>query len=193
MKTTDPIVLFRDWYQEAINAGITDPSIMTLATVDGEGNPAARIVLLKSFDENGFVFYTNYQSRKGTDLEKNPRAALVLHWRETGHQVRIEGITEKVQASASDRYFESRPGGSQLGAWASEQSREIQSKAHLDESLKRWESEFGDQPVPRPPYWGGYRVIPDKIEFWSDRENRMHERMLFEKIAGDWAFWRLAP
>ena len=193
MKTTDPIVLFRDWYQEAIDAGITDPSIMTLATVDGEGNPAARIVLLKSFDENGFVFYTNYQSRKGTDLEKNPRAALVLHWRETGRQVRIEGITKKVQASASDRYFESRPRGSQLGAWASEQSREIQSKAHLDESLKRWESEFRDQPVPRPPYWGGYRVIPDKIEFWSDRENRMHERMLFEKTDQGWVFKRLAP
>ncbi|MCK5461711.1 MAG: pyridoxamine 5'-phosphate oxidase [Bacteroidales bacterium] len=193
MKTTDPIVLFRDWYQEAIDAGITDPSIMTLATVDGEGNPAARIVLLKSFDENGFVFYTNYQSRKGTDLEKNPRAALVLHWRETGHQVRIEGITKKVQASASDRYFESRPRGSQLGAWASEQSREIPSKAHLDESLKRWESEFRDQPVPRPPYWGGYRVIPDKMEFWSDRENRMHERMLFEKTEQGWVFKKLAP
>ncbi|MEE9463610.1 MAG: pyridoxamine 5'-phosphate oxidase [Bacteroidales bacterium] len=193
MKTTDPIVLFRDWYQEAIDAGITDPSIMTLATVDGEGNPAARIVLLKSFDENGFVFYTNYQSRKGTDLEKNPRAALVLHWRETGRQVRIEGITKKVQASASDRYFESRPRGSQLGAWASEQSREIQSKAHLDESLKRWESEFRDQPVPRPPYWGGYRVIPDKIEFWSEREDRMHERMLFEKTEQGWVFKKLAP
>ena len=193
MKTTDPIVLFRDWYQEAIDAGITDPSIMTLATVDGEGNPAARIVLLKSFDENGFVFYTNYQSRKGMDFEKNPRAALVLHWRETGHQVRIEGITKKVQASASDRYFESRPRGSQLGAWASEQSREIPSKAHLDESLKRWGSEFRDQPVPRPPYWGGYRVIPDKIEFWSERENRMHERMLFEKTEQGWVFKKLSP
>ena len=193
MKTTDPIVIFRDWYQEAIDAGITDPSIMTLATVDGEGNPAARIVLLKSFDENGFVFYTNYQSRKGMDLEENPRAALVLHWRETGHQVRIEGITEKVPASASDRYFESRPRGSQLGAWASEQSREIPSKAHLDESLKRLGSEFRDQPVPRPPYWGGYRVIPDKIEFWSDRENRMHERLLFEKTDQGWVFKRLAP
>ena len=193
MKTTDPIVLFRDWYQEAINAGITDPSIMTLATVDGEGNPAARIVLLKSFDENGFVFYTNYQSRKGMDLEKHPRAALVLYWRETGQQVRIEGITEKVPASASDRYFESRPRGSQLGAWASEQSREIPSKAHLDESLKRWESEFRDQPVPRPPYWGGYRVIPDKIEFWSEREDRMHERMLFEKTEQGWVFKKLAP
>ncbi len=193
MNATDPIVIFREWYQEAIDTGITDPSIMTLATVDGEGNPAARIVLLKSFDENGFVFYTNYQSRKGMDLEKNPRAALVLHWRETGHQVRIGGITEKVTASASDRYFESRPRGSQLGAWASEQSRQIQSKAHLDESLKRWESEFRDQPVPRPPYWGGYRVIPDKIEFWSERENRMHERMLFEKTGQGWVFKRLAP
>jgi len=193
MKTTDPFTIFRDWYQEAIDAGIKDPTIMTIATVDGEGNPSARIVLLKSLDEKGFVFYTNYQSRKGMELEKNPRAALVLHWRETGRQVRVEGITEKLPSSASDRYFESRPRGSQLGAWASEQSHEITSRASLDESLEKWASEFQDQPVPRPPNWGGYRVIPDKIEFWSDRENRMHERMLFEKIAGDWAFWRLAP
>ena len=193
MKTTDPFTIFRDWYQEAIDAGIKDPTIMTLATVDGEGNPSARIVLLKSLDEKGFVFYTHYQSRKGMELEKNPRAALVLHWRETGRQVRVEGITEKLPSSASDRYFESRPRGSQLGAWASEQSHEITSRASLDESLEKWVSEFQGQPVPRPPNWGGYRVIPDKIEFWSDRENRMHERMLFKKIAGDWAFWRLAP
>ena len=193
MKTIDPFTKFRDWYQEAIDAGIEDPTIMTIATVDGEGNPSARIVLLKSLDEKGFVFYTNYQSRKGMELEKNPRAALVLHWREIGRQVRVEGITEKLPASASDRYFESRPRGSQLGAWASEQSHEITSWASLEESLEKWASEFRDQPVPRPPNWGGYRVIPDKIEFWSDRENRMHERMLFEKIAGDWAFWRLAP
>jgi len=193
MKTTDPFTIFRDWYQEAIDAGSKDPTIMTLATVDGGGNPSARIVLLKSLDEKGFVFYTNYQSSKGIELEKNPRAALVLHWREIGRQVRVEGITEKLPASASDRYFESRPRGSQLGAWASEQSHEITSRASLEESLEKWASEFRDQPVPRPPNWGGYRVIPDKIEFWSDRENRMHERILFEKIAGDWAFRRLAP
>jgi pyridoxamine 5'-phosphate oxidase len=193
MKTTDPFAIFRDWYQEAIAAGIKDPTIMTLATVDGEGNPSARMVLLKSLDEKGFVFYTNYRSRKGMELEKNPRAALVLHWRETGRQVRIEGFAEKLPASASDRYFESRPRGSQLGAWASEQSHEIPSMANLNESLEKWVSEFRDKPVPRPPNWGGYRVIPDKIEFWSDRENRMHERMLFEKVAGDWAFRRLSP
>lgn len=193
MKTTDPFSIFRDWYQEAIDAGIADPSIMTLATVDREGRPAARIVLLKSFDDTGFVFYTNYQSRKGMDLARHPYAALVLHWQETGHQVRIEGAAEKVPASASDRYFVNRPRGSQLGAWASEQSREIPSRAILDESLKRWESKFRDQPVPRPPYWGGYKVIPEKIEFWSDRENRMHERMLFEKTDQGWVFKILAP
>jgi pyridoxamine 5'-phosphate oxidase len=193
MKTTDPFTIFRDWYQEAINAGIKDPTIMTLATVDGEGNPSARIVLLKSFDEKGFVFYTNYQSRKGMDLEQHPRAALVLHWRETGCQVRVEGITEKLPASASDRYFESRSRGSQLGAWASEQSSEITSRASLDESLEKWALEFRDQPVPRPPNWGGYRVTPDKIEFWSDRENRLHERMLFEKDGQGWVSKRLAP
>ena len=193
MKTANPFSIFRDWYQEAIDAGTPDPTIMTLATVDGKGKPSARIVLLKSFDEMGFVFYTNYQSRKGMDLERNPRAALVFHWRETGQQVRIEGLTEKVPASVSDRYFKSRPRGSQLGAWASEQSREIHSKASLDESLKKWESKFQNQPVPRPLQWGGFRVMPDKMEFWSDRENRMHERMLYEKTDQGWVFKRLAP
>lgn len=193
MNTTDPFSIFRDWYQEAIDAGTADPSIMTLATVDRKGRPAARIVLLKSYDETGFVFYTNYQSRKGMELAQHPYAALVLHWQRTGHQVRIEGAAEKVPASASDRYFVNRPRGSQLGAWASEQSHEIPSRASLDESLKRWESKFRNQPVPRPPHWGGYRVIPEKIEFWSDRENRMHERMLFEKTDQGWVFKILAP
>jgi pyridoxamine 5'-phosphate oxidase len=193
MKATKPFVIFREWYQEAVAAGIPDPTIMTLATVNPKGQPAARIVLLKSFDEKGFVFYTNYLSRKGMDLEWNPRAALVLHWRETGRQVRIEGITEKVPAAVSDRYFESRPRGSQLGAWASEQSREILPGDNLDDSLKRWGAEFRDRPVPRPPHWGGYRLIPYRIEFWSDRENRMHERMLFEKTDRDWIRKRLAP
>ncbi|KPL25081.1 MAG: hypothetical protein AMS23_05100 [Bacteroides sp. SM1_62] len=193
MKAANPFSLFEDWYREAVDAGIPDPTIMTLATVDGEGNPAARMVLLKSFDEKGFVFYTNYGSRKGMDLEKNPRAALVLHWLETGRQVRIEGHAEKVSAIESDRYFESRPRGSQLGAWASEQSRVIPSKTSLDESLKKWSSEFRDQPVPRPPHWGGYRVVPVRMEFWSDRKNRMHERWLFEKTERDWVIKRLAP
>jgi pyridoxamine 5'-phosphate oxidase len=193
MKMTDPFAIFRDWYQEAVDAGIEDPTIMTLATVDEEGYPSARIVLLKSLDEMGFVFYTNYRSRKGMELEHHPRAALVLHWRETGRQVRIEGITEKLPASASDRYFESRPRGSQLGAWASEQSHEIISRASLEDSLKKWASKFMDQPVPRPPHWGGYRVIPEKIEFWSDRENRIHDRMLFEKTDHGWEMKRLAP
>jgi len=193
MNTADPFSIFREWYQEARDAGTPDPTIMTLATVDGDGKPAARIVLLKSFDKKGFVFYTNYQSRKGMDLERNPQAALVFHWRETGQQVRIEGAVEKVSSSASDRYFESRPRGSQLGAWASEQSREIPSKVGLEKSLIKWGAEFRDQPVPRPPHWGGYRVIPEKIEFWSDRENRMHERILFEKTGHGWVSKRLAP
>ena len=193
MKKKGPFAIFRDWYREASESGIKDPTIMTLATVNAKGNPTARIVLLKSFDEHGFVFYTNYQSRKGMDLEQHPHAALVLHWRETGRQVRIEGIAEKVPSSASDQYFASRPRGSQLGAWASEQSREIPSRASLDESLDRWASEFRGKPVPRPPNWGGYRVIPNKIEFWSDRKNRIHDRVLFERVAGKWALTRLAP
>lgn len=193
MNTQDPFLLFTEWFQEAFEAGITDPTIMTLATVGMEGKPSARIVLLKSFDEKGFVFYTNYRSRKGMDLEQHPRAALVLHWRETGQQVRIEGFAEKLTGSASDQYFESRPRGSQLGAWASEQSREIPSMASLEESMKRWESEFRGRPVPRPPHWGGYRVVPDRIEFWSDRQNRMHERMLFERSDQGWVIKSLAP
>lgn len=193
MNKKDPISIFRDWYQEAIHAGIEDPSIMTLATTDGKGKPAARIVLLKSFDENGFVFYTNYRSRKGLDLEKNPRAALVLYWRETGHQVRIEGAAEKVPGSRSDSYFESRPRGSQLGAWASKQSSEISSMESLEKTLKKMETVFRDKPVTRPPHWGGYRVIPDKMEFWSDRDSRLHERILFEKSGMDWISKRLAP
>jgi pyridoxamine 5'-phosphate oxidase len=193
MKTDDPISVFRDWYQEAIDAGVPDPTIMTLATVGPGGIPAARVVLLKAFDEDGFVFFTNYHSRKGRHLDQNPRAALVLHWRETGRQVRIEGTAEKIPAWKSDQYFESRPRGSQLGAWASEQSREILSRAILDESLKQWEMEFRDQPVPRPPHWGGYRVVPERMEFWSERENRMHDRWLFEKAAGKWTSKQLAP
>lgn len=193
MKTLNPFVIFSDWYREAVDAGHPDPTIMTLATASREGHPAARTVLLKSFDEKGFVFYTNYHSRKGMDLEKNPRAALVLHWLKTGRQVRIEGHAEKVPASMSDRYFSSRSRGSQLGAWASEQSREIPSRAYLDASLKRWASVFGDGPVARPPHWGGYRVIPQRIEFWSEREDRLHERMLFEKTGQGWVMKLLAP
>ena len=193
MKYPDPINLFRDWYHEAIAGGVPDPSIMTLATVGPDGHPAARIVLLKAFDEAGFVFYTNYHSRKAMDLGHHPRAALVLHWQETGRQVRIEGAAEKVPSRTSDRYFKSRPRGSQLGAWASDQSREIASRATLDESLKKWDKQFRDRPVPRPPHWGGFRVVPDRMEFWSDRENRMHDRWLFEKAGGIWITKRLSP
>jgi pyridoxamine 5'-phosphate oxidase len=193
MKSKDPISIFDEWYREALRSGQPDPSIMTLATVDGRGHPSARIVLLKSYDASGFVFFTNYLSRKGTQLDVNPHVALVLHWLETGRQVRIEGVAEKVSEGVSDRYFESRPRGSQLGAWASEQSRVIRTMASLEESFRKREEEFRDRPVTRPPHWGGYRVIPDRIEFWSDRENRLHERILFEKTSGGWQRQRLSP
>ena len=193
MKSTDPFSIFKNWYQEVIDAGTSDPTIMTLATVGGDGSPTARIVLLKSYDESGFVFYTNYRSMKALNLETNPRGALVFHWREPGYQIRIEGRTVKVSAKESDRYFSSRPRGSQLGAWASNQSQEIPSTAYLDESLQRWKTEFQDQSVPRPPHWGGYRVIPERIEFWSEREDRMHERILFEKSEQKWISKKLAP
>jgi pyridoxamine 5'-phosphate oxidase len=193
MRLKDPFSVFRDWYQQAVDAGNPDPTIMTLATVGADGSPAARMVLLKSYNEDGFVFYTNYRSRKAMDLENSPRAALVFHWQERGYQVRIEGRAEKVSARESDRYFASRPLGSQLGAWASEQSREIPSTRHLDESMQKWKTEFKEQPVPRPPHWGGYRVIPDKMEFWSEREDRMHERILYEKKGHEWISKILAP
>jgi pyridoxamine 5'-phosphate oxidase len=193
MKKNNPFEIFRDWYREAQNAGVPDPTVMTLATADGEGKPAARIVLLKSFDEKGFVFFTNYRSRKARDLGENPRAALILHWWETGRQVRIEGITEKTSPEESDNYFDSRPRGHQLGAWASEQSSHVPTRASLDESLHHRAREFSDRPVPRPPHWGGYRVIPDRIEFWSNRKNRMHDRVVFERTARGWSSTRLAP
>ena len=202
----DPIHLFRKWYLEAVNSDISDPTIMSLATVGKEGRPSARIVLLKDFNEAGFVFYTNYRSRKSIQLDANPWAALVIHWHRLGHQVRIEGRVEKLAEEESDRYFESRPRGSKLGAWASEQSQPIHSRESLDDALLNVEEEFRDMEVPRPPHWGGYRLIPDRIEFWTNRDDRMHDRILYElkPAAGSsgtetendensWTSTRLAP
>lgn len=190
----DPIHFFHTWFSEAEAAQITEINAMSLATVDAQARPHARIVLLKGLDDNGFVFFTNYDSAKGAEIAANPHAALVFFWKELERQVRIEGTIEKVAAEESDDYFRSRPAGSRLGAWASPQSRKIGHRNILDLNYARYESEFSGIDIPRPPHWGGYRVIPDHIEFWQGRTSRMHDRIVFTKNTdGSWERHRLAP
>jgi pyridoxamine 5'-phosphate oxidase len=181
MSDQDPIQLFRQWYREAVSSGISDPSVMSLATAGTDRRPSVRIVLLKEFDERGFVFFTNYTSRKAGELDKNPVAALLIHWPSLDRQVRIEGRVEKTSATESDRYYASRPRGSQIGAWVSDQSSIIPSREELDASMRQKEIEFRERDVPRPPHWGGYRLLPSRIEFWTGREDRMHDRIVFER------------
>jgi pyridoxamine 5'-phosphate oxidase len=190
----DPIALFAEWYARASSvAGIDKPHAMTLATEAGS-RPSARIVLLSSFDERGFVFHTNYESRKGRELEANARVALVFWWDPLGYQVRIEGTARKTAPAESDAYFARRPRGSQLGAWASDQSRVIPEYAVLETRMQALEREYAGRPVPRPPHWGGYRVTPEVIEFWEHRDNRLHERVRYVRgPAGAWRVERLAP
>ncbi|MFC2099166.1 pyridoxamine 5'-phosphate oxidase [Bacteroidota bacterium] len=189
----NPFHLFRQWYLEAVDSDISDPTIMSLATVGKEGRPSGRIVLLKDFDERGFVFYTNYMSRKARQLEDNPWASLVFHWHRLGRQVRIEGRIEQVSREESDKYFSTRPRGSQLGAWASDQSQVVDSRESLDRALHMRETEFTGKEIPRPPHWGGYRLVPDRLEFWISRENRMHDRILYIHENKGWISRRLAP
>ena len=166
---------------------------MTLATAAKDGQPCARIVLLKSFDEGGFVFFTNYNSRKGSELADNARACLLFYWAPLWRQVRIEGMVEKVSDAESDEYFHSRPLGSKIGAWASNQSQPVTSRNELDDRFEEFSSKFADD-VPRPPHWGGYRVKPDVIEFWQGRENRLHDRLVYTRQSdGSWLIERLAP
>ena len=166
---------------------------MTLATATPDGKPSARVVLLKGFDEHGFVFYTNYEGRKARELELNPNCSLVFYWGELERQVRIEGRTVRVSDEESDAYFDSRPRGSRLGAWASEQSRPVESRAKLEECLKELEEEYEGREVPRPPFWGGYRVEPERMEFWQGRENRLHDRLLYTRSDEGWEITRLQP
>jgi len=189
----DPIRQFQLWFQQALDAQVPEPNAMTLATVDEQGQPSARIVLVKGADERGFVFFTNYESRKGHDLATNPRASLLFYWIELERQVRIEGKVEKTSAHESDAYFTSRPLGSRIGAWASEQSREIAGRTLLEEREKAFTERFGDNP-PRPPHWGGYRLVPARIEFWQGRPSRLHDRILYVRNAdASWQVSRLAP
>ena len=180
---------------DARATGMSDQDVisMTLATATKAGQPSARIVLLKSFDQEGFVFYTNYDSRKGLELGENPQACLLIYWSPLWRQVRIEGPIEKVSSAESDQYFDSRPLGSRIGAWASNQSRVIDSREKLDKQFAEFESKFGDH-VPRPPHWGGYRVRPEVIEFWQGQENRLHDRLRYTRQQnGEWLIERLAP
>ena len=188
----DPFRQFHAWLAEALEAKIPEPTAMTLATVDEEGSPSARIMLLKALDERGFVFYTNYESRKGHELAARPRAALTFFWKELQRQVRIEGRVEKVSAAESDEYFAIRPLGSRIGAWACTQSAVIASRPWLEARVKAAEAQYGDNP-PRPPHWGGYRVLPDWLEFWQGRQSRLHDRLAYTREASGWKLERLSP
>jgi pyridoxamine 5'-phosphate oxidase len=188
----DPFALFRRWFAEAVSANLSHPEAMTLATATRDGLPGARIVLLRGFDEAGFVFFTNYQSRKGRELANNPRASLLLHWPDLGRQVRIEGAVEVVTTDESDAYFRTRPRGNQLAAWISPQSEVIADRQTLLGKMQQLAMQYPDE-VPRPPFWGGYRVRPHSIEFWQTRENRLHDRLRYRQTPTGWVRERLAP
>lgn len=190
----DPVQQFDRWLTEAIKAGVHEPTAMTLATAAKDGQPHARIVLLKHFDEQGLCFFTNYDSAKGREMAANHHAALCFHWVQLERQVRLIGTITKTTAAESDDYFKRRPRGSQLGAWVSQQSQAIASRKLLEESLKEIEVRFEGKEVTRPPHWGGYRLKPATIEFWQGRQNRLHDRLLYTRQAnGAWTISRLAP
>ena len=190
----DPIMQFQEWFDLAQNANIYLPEAMTLATASPEGIPSARIVLLKCIDHRGFVFFTNYNSRKGDELNSNPQAALVIHWSTLQRQIRIEGNVERISRDESETYFQSRPRGSRIGAWASRQSTLLNERSELNLRVERLNQKYPGENIPCPPHWGGFRVVPESIEFWQGRKNRLHERLEFNRLpSGDWQTQLLYP
>lgn len=189
----DPVELFRRWFEDALSAHLHEPNAMVVATATADRHPSARVVLMKGFDERGFVFHTNYAGRKGCELEANPRCALLFYWGELERQVRVEGRAARVSEEESDAYFQSRPRGGHIGAWASEQSQTVESRAALEERVRAVEAEYEGREVPRPPHWGGYRVAPESFEFWQGRENRLHDRLVYRRSSEGWGIERLQP
>jgi pyridoxamine 5'-phosphate oxidase len=189
----DPIVQFHEWFEKVIDADLHEPNAMIVATASTDGKPSARTVLLKGYDERGFVFYTNYEGRKADEIEANPMCALLFYWGELERQVRIEGRASRLSGEESDAYFAGRPRGSRLGAWASEQSRPVEDRSVLEERVRALEAEYEGLEIPRPPFWGGYRVEPEEIEFWQGRENRLHDRLVYRREDGAWRIERLQP
>ncbi|MDE0780917.1 MAG: pyridoxamine 5'-phosphate oxidase [Alphaproteobacteria bacterium] len=193
MSTIDPITQFDGWLSEAIAAEPSNPNAMTLATVSAKGRPSTRMVLLKGHGAQGFVFYTNFNSLKGQELLKNPYASLCFHWKSLDRQVRIEGVAEAVSASPADAYFASRARGSQIGAWASEQSQPVESRDVLEARVAALEIKYEGIDIPRPPHWSGFLVVPDRLEFWNDCRDRLHDRQVFVRDGADWHEERLQP
>lgn len=189
----DPFEQFDIWYKEVLNSGISEPNAMVTATADSEGISTVRTVLLKSYDNRGFVFFTNYGSKKSRDLSDNPKAGLLFLWKEINRQIRISGTVEKTGQRESEEYFRSRPIESQLGAWASKQSSVIPNREYLTEKYEKYREQFAGKEIPLPPFWGGYRVIPTEFEFWQGRENRLHDRICFKLKGKEWQITRLSP
>ena len=190
---SDPLPLFQRWFDQAIAANVREPNAMTLATCTADGRPSARIVLLKICDARGLAFFSNYNSRKGRELANNPLASLVFFWHALERQVRVEGVVESVSDAESDEYFASRPVNSQLSAWASEQSETLADRAELERRHQEYSARFSNGPVPRPPHWGGYRLVPTDWEFWQGRPSRLHDRLRYRLVNGEWVRERLSP